>query len=447
MGEKEAAVSHPRLFKMVGSLVLALAVSISLVNPALAFGARSGQDVVIPQGETINDDLYVTAANFTLDGTVNGDLIVFAQTITINGMLDGSLFAAGQTIVINGVVKGSIRIAGAALYLGGSAVLGKDLVGAGASLETRSGSQIGRDLVFAGGQALLSGALARNVLAAAGGLEIQGRVGGNVSANVGNPSESGRSTGMPNLSNTGIPIPAVPTGLTIDPAAHIGGNLDYTSTSTLPIPGGVVAGQVIHKQPVLTSAELTASRHQSLGERALTWFLNLLRSIVVLVLLGLLAIWLFPRLVKNPAGELQSRPWWSLLWGVISFPVLAILVLVILFIVILLFAIFGLLTLWSLSGLVLTIGLLAMFVLIFGFMLAAVYLVKIVIADLLGKLILNAFQVDLGKHKVWRLLLGILIVAFLVSLPYVGWLIGTAAVFFGLGALWMAVYRRMLRTG
>ena len=440
-------MTNPRLLKIVGSLALALAISVSFVTPALAFGSRSGQNVVIPGDETINDDLYVTAANFTLDGTVKGDLIVFAQTITINGTVDGSLFAAGQTIVLNGEVNGSVRIAGEALYLGGSAILGKDLVGAGASLETRSGSQIGRDLVFAGGQALLGGDLARNALVSTNGLEIRDRIGGNVTAYVGTPGENGRSTGMPNLSNSGIPGPTVPTGLTIDPAARIGVNLVYTSTSTLPITGGVVAGQVLHKQPALSSAEVAAARHQTLGERVLTWCLNLLRSIVVLFLLGLLAIWLFPRMLKNVAGELQSKPWWSLLWGVVSFPVLAILVLTILFVVILLFAIFGLLTLWSLSGLVITLGLLALFVLIFSFTIAAAYLVKIVIGDLVGKLILNAIQADLGKHKVWRLLLGIFIVAILVSLPFVGWLFGTAVLLFGLGALWMEGYRKLVRTG
>lgn len=440
-------MSHPRLIKIVLSLAFALTVAASFVGPALAFGSRSGQDVVIPASETINDDLYVTASSFTLDGTVKGDVIVFAQTITINGRVEGSLIAAGQTIVVNGVVKGSARIAGAALYLGSSATLGNDLVAAGASLETRGGSQIGRDLVFGGGQALLGGDAARNAFAAAGGLEIRGGIGGNAAISVGNPNENGGSTGMSTLVNSGIPIPTVPTGLTIDPRARIGGNLQYTSTSTLPIPGGVVAGQVIHTQPSLSSAEMAAVRQRTLGERVLTWFLNLLRSIIVLILLGLLAIWLFPRLIRNAAGELQSKPWWSLLWGVVSFPVLAILILTILFIAILLFAIFGLLTLWSLSGLAVTLGALVLFVLVFGFILAAGYVVKIVVGDLLGKLILNAIQPDLGKHKIWRLLLGIVLVAVLISLPFIGWLFATAVLLFGLGALGMAGYHRLVKTG
>jgi len=440
-------MSPARLLKVGVSLALALVFSVALASPALAFGSRSGQEVVVPKGEIINDDLYVGAANFTLDGTVKGDLIVTAQAITINGEVDGSLFAAGQTIVINGIVKGSVRIAGAALYIGDSSMLGKDLVAAGASLETRSGSQIGRDVVFAGGQTRLGGEVSRNVLASTGGLEILGRVGGNVTTYVSSPGEYGRSTGAPYLSNTGIPVPTVPPGLTIDPAARIGGNLLYTSTAASPIPGGVVAGQVIHTVPSMSPAETDMVRHQTLGERVLTWFVHLLRSLVVLILLGLLAVWLFPRLLKNATGELQSRPWWSLLWGVVSYPVLVVAALTIFFLVILLFVVFGLLTLWSLSGLVVGFGLLTLFILVFGFILAAAYFVKILVGDLLGKLILNAIRPDLGKHKIWRLLLGIFVVTVLVSLPFIGWLFAIAVPFFGLGALWMASYRRLVKAG
>jgi cytoskeletal protein CcmA (bactofilin family) len=440
-------MTHPRYLKIFVSLALALAISASFVSPALAFGSRTGQDVVIPAGETINDDLYVTAASFTLDGTVKGDLVVFAQTITINGGVEGGLIAAGQTIILNGDVKGSARIAAASVYIGSSANIGNDLVAAGASLESRGGSQIGRDVVFAGGQVLLGGDAARNALVSTGGLEIKGKIGGNVAAYLGTPGENGQPMGMRNFSNSGIPIPTVPTGLTIDPAARIGGNLEYTSTATLPIPGGVVAGQVIHLMPSPSAAELAAARQQNMGQRVLSWFLNLLRRIVVLIILGLLAVWLFPRLVKNTGGELQSKPWWSLLWGVVGFPALAILILTILFVTILLFAIFGLMTLWSMSGLVVTLGALVLFMLIFGFMVSAVYIVKIVVGDLLGKLILNAIQPDLGKHKVWRLLIGIIIVAVLVSLPFIGWLFGLAVLLFGLGALWIASYRRLVRAG
>jgi hypothetical protein len=439
-------MSRACLRKFSVSLIVALTLAVALVNPVLAFGSLSGQDVVIPKGEVINDDLYVSAANFTLEGTINGDLFVVAQAITINGVVDGGLFAAGQTIVINGIVKGSTRIAGAALYAGGSSELGKDLLAAGASLETRNGGQIGRDLAFVGGQARLGGDVSRNAFISTNGLEILGRVGGNVTASVGSPGQNNSSTGMTYFSNSGIPVPPVPPGLTIDPTARISGNLYYTSMAALPIPGGVVAGQVFHTMPSQAGTGTIAVQHPSIGKNALNWFVRFLRNLAVLILLGLLVAWLFPKWLKNAAGELQTRPWWGLLWGAVSFPVLMVVVVTILFLVILLSVVFSLLTLWSLSGLVVAFGLLGLFVLVFGFILAAAYFVKIVVGDLLGKLILNAFHPDLGKHKIWRLLLGLFVVAFIVGLPFIGWLFAMAMSLFGLGALWMASYRRMVKT-
>jgi len=51
----------------------------SLRHAARAFDGRSGEKVVIEAGEVIEDDLYVTANEFVLDGTVKGDLIAFGR--------------------------------------------------------------------------------------------------------------------------------------------------------------------------------------------------------------------------------------------------------------------------------------------------------------------------------------------------------------------------------
>lgn len=92
----------------------------------------------------VDEDLYVGANQFVLDGTVNGDVIAAGQTITVNGKVAGNLIAAAQTVVINGSVTGDFAAAGAVLYFGEKAEVGGDMVGAGYSLELRNGSTIGR---------------------------------------------------------------------------------------------------------------------------------------------------------------------------------------------------------------------------------------------------------------------------------------------------------------
>src|ERR687892_929224 len=121
--------------KFLSIFALVALASLSFASPALAFDGRSGDRIVIESDEVIDDDLYVTAGEFILDGTVNGDLIAMGQTIMINGTVEGDVMAAGQTIVVNGTVTGAIRIAGSVLLLSETASVGGDIIGAGYSLE------------------------------------------------------------------------------------------------------------------------------------------------------------------------------------------------------------------------------------------------------------------------------------------------------------------------
>ncbi len=73
------------IFKFISIFSLITLLALTFATPAYAFDGRSGENVVIKANEVIEDDLYVTANNFVLNGTVKGDLIVFGATITING--------------------------------------------------------------------------------------------------------------------------------------------------------------------------------------------------------------------------------------------------------------------------------------------------------------------------------------------------------------------------
>jgi cytoskeletal protein CcmA (bactofilin family) len=420
--------------KIAISLILVAVLTLTVVVPVAAFDGRTGQDVVIAAGDTINNDLYVAAANFTLDGTVNGDLIVTGSRITINGTVNGSLMAAGQTVIINGQVTGSARIAGAALYIGENASIGHDMVAAGASLEARPGSSVGRDGVFAGGQALFSGDLTGNLLFAGGGLDLRGKVGGNVKAAVGEVG-SGRPSPSVYMPQAGVPLPTVNAGLTVDPAARIGGTLEYTQTKDLSIPASVVGGQVTRILPAARSG--AAPRPMTAAERIGSWFLNLLRSFVTLILIGLLLAWLAPKLVQALAEKVRGRPLPSLGWGVVAYAAFFFALLVLLVVVVLAGVIFGFLTLGGLAAAAVFAGLAIAGALIVAFVLVTAWLTKVTIGMLIGKLILNAARPGLGEHKIWPLLVGVPVVAVLVALPYIGWLFGVAVLFFGLGALWI----------
>jgi hypothetical protein len=104
---------------------------------------------------------------------------------------------------------------------------------------------------------------------------------------------------------------------------------------------------------------------------------------------------------------------------------------------------FGVLTLGGMSGTIIWLGILAIFAMIFGFVLVTAFLTKIIVAWLGGKLILARIKPELVENKVWPLVIGVVILALLIALPYIGWLFGILVMFIGLGALWIWGRERM----
>jgi cytoskeletal protein CcmA (bactofilin family) len=433
-----------QMYKLVSVLTLLAVLALTFVTPAYAFEDRAGDTVIVAADEVINDDLYVTAETFTLDGTVNGDVVVFAQTIWINGTIDGDLIAAGQTIVINGTVTDDARIAGAALQLGEGAQVGGDVVAGGASLETKDGSTVGGEVVVGSGQTLLAGDVTGDVLAGTGGLELRGSFGGDVNAYVDATGDDDSGPPMSTyMSDIPISLPNVQNGLTVADSAEIAGDLVYSSTVDLPVPAGVVAGEVTRVAPQIDEGHVIEEPTQAeiVGE----WALDLLRVAVTLILVGLFLGWLFPRFVKTLSEKLKAQPLPSLGWGAIAWAAAIFTMLAVVLVTILGAIVFGIVTLGGLSGTIIWVGLLTLFVLIVGFSLATAYVAKVVVGETVGKWILGRSNPALAEHKVWPLVVGVLVVVLvvgllnfpLIPLGFLGWLVDFIVVLAGLGALWL----------
>ena len=426
--------------RFLAMFVLIALFSLTFASPALAFDGRAGDKIVIGADEVINDDLYVTAEEFTLDGTVKGDLVVFGAYVFINGTVEGDLIAAGNTIVIDGTVKDDARIAGAALQLGDKASIGGDLISAGASLEAKDGSTVGQDVVFAGGQSLLAGSIDRNLWVGTGALEVSGEIGGDVQAEVGEAQEGSPSPSM-YIGDVKVSTPSAQPGLTIAESAKIGGDFTYTQSKDLKFPSGVIDGKVTRKEPTVDQQNIPTP--PSAGEVAATWVFDLLRTIATLAIFGLLLVWLVPGFLKGLGDKLQNQPVPSFGWGIVAYAAFFFALLLIVVAMIIGGIVFGIISLGGVTGTIIWVGLLSIFAMIVGFVLFTGFGSQILVAWLGGKWILGRFNPTLADHKVWPLLLGVVIVGLLIKLPLVGWLIGFLIMFFGLGALWLWGRERM----
>jgi cytoskeletal protein CcmA (bactofilin family) len=427
-------MKQKRFRKWVGLISLICLILFTLTPTALAFEFREGDTVVVGAGEVVEDDLYVGAGTFTLDGTIKGDLIVFGGTIEINGTVEGDLIAAGQTVTVRGTVADDARIAGQVLTLDSEAQVGDDVMAAGLSIEGKKGSSVGGDFIYGGYQALLAGDVAQDLTLGVNAVHLSGSVGGDVKAEVGEAEEGPPPTFFMSFMPNVPAMPSVPMGLTVDEGAQIGGKLDYTSASEWSIPAGVVAGAITRYEPEIEVEEEVVV---SPARRVADWFLRHLRRLVTLLLVGLLMVWVVPGWAEKATGALRAKPLPSLGWGVVSVAAFILALLVLLIVTILIAVIFGVITLGGLAGTTAWTGILTMALLVFFFSIAVTYITKVVVSFLGGRLILARLKPDWAEGRIWPLVVGVVLFIVITAIPILGWLVNLVVVLLGLGALWL----------
>ncbi|QSQ23649.1 polymer-forming cytoskeletal protein [Pyxidicoccus parkwayensis] len=356
---------------------------LGVVFPGVARAAdlRTGDTVVIGPQEVINDDLYVFAREVDIQGTVHGDVMTAARKVTLQGKVDGDVFSAAANTLVKGQVGGSLRSATNKLQMG--AIVGKDALLAGNLMQLLPEGNIPGDLIIAGNLVDVRSQVGGNMRAASQMLTLGAPVKGTVNAEV----------------NT----------LNFEDGARIGGDLSVTSEKAVQVPPGVVAGKV----------EQTRAHEASAGSVALGVLYLWVRSIVGLFALGLLLALLAPRLARSAPVVLRERPWQSLGWGVAAFVVAPIAASIV-------FAV----------GLVVGGWWLGVFVL--GLYALALLASFPVVGMLIGRQLLEKF----GRHGpslVLALFTGIALLTLLRRVPYLGGLVAMVTMFFGMGALLLAI--------
>lgn len=415
--------------KALFAIVVLLCVSLG-AYPALAFEGRGGEKVVIEEGETIVDDLFVSARAFVLKGKVTGDLIVFAQAVIIEetGVVEGDLYAAAQIIEIKGKVLDDIVATGYAISITGEG--GSDFIGAGFSTEVSG--YLGRDFLFFGYQALINGNVVRNLKFAGNGIKISGWIGGDAEIDV-SEAEEGLPPGFPFYS--GLPrVPYVPPGLKIQEGARIGGNLRYTAREEFPVPAGVVGGKVEFKK-YEAPKKVTPPPHV----RALRWGLDRLRYLASLLLVGTIMLLVAPKWTQRMAETVRAKPLPGLGWGVVVLVAFGLVMVVLAVVTVVISLILNLLTIKGLAGWSFFTGLVAGAMGLWGMGLAWIYVTRVLTGIALGTAIFQAFKSKAAASKWWPFILGVVVLVLVTSIPTLGRILGWAASLAGLGSFWFWV--------
>jgi cytoskeletal protein CcmA (bactofilin family) len=373
----------------IGKFLIIFCLLLTPLVSAQAADTKTGNSVYVAKGEIISGNLYVAGETVTVDGAVGGDLIAVAQTITVNGRVEGDIIAAAQDIVINGEVGGNVRIAGNSLTINGT--VARNVNAFGAKVIFGSDSRIGWDIYLAGASAEIRGMIDGNVSGQAGQALITGKIGKNLNLKLND--KNGRQE------------------LTITSEAVINGDVTYTSEKLASISSQAkIAGQI--KQEAAETKETN---------NFLLWLWKRLFSVFSALVVGLVLIFIGKNITTKILNQMAETPK-KMIWpGLILMFVIPPLALVLIF---------------TLIGIPLALMAAAWWI-------TMTYVAKIFTAIFIGRLLLQRITKKKNESLLWALILGVIVCWLLFAIPYVGWIIGLVAIWFGLGGIWSYLIREL----
>ena len=373
------------------AIVLGLLALVLFASPVAAAEFRTDETVRIGAEETIDGDLFVGATEIIIEGTVNGDVFAAGTTITIRGTINGSVNAAGTRIEIEGPIERGVRVAGQEIVI--AAPVGGDAIVLGQAAEVTGAGRVGGDLFFGANEVTLGGDVGRRVSGGAGTLRLAAAVGQDVEVEV--------------------------NSLVVEPSARINGDLRYRSDNEVELPAGVVAGQVARQA---ARTDFSADT----GEAVRNTVRGSVARIVVLALLGLLLLAAARGWMERATTQMMRRPGASLLMGVIVSIATVPAILIVGGIVL---VVFGLV--FGAGGVLATIPLPLAGL---GLYALALYISPVFVALLIGRLLMGHFSAT----GFLALVIGLIVLAALGAIPYVGWAITGLATALGLGGALLA---------
>ena len=394
-------------------------------EPSLAVELRTGREVIVQQGEVVDDDLYLFGETITINGTVMGDVLANGRQVTLNGSIEGDLTGCAQAVRINGRVGDDLRVAGMVIQLGPESRIGDDILTASFDLQGEPGSTAGGALIFAGYQARMAGSIGKDLIGEAVGVELLGTVGGDM--RVGVDSQAGRPLFVKFLPSP-IAIAEVPPGLTVADAARISGKLTYRSAEEGQIASAAqIDGGVLREEPTVDSMGTWQS-----------WLIRKIRRLIALIVVGLLLTWVTPTFLRSLEQGLEGNPLPKMGWGAVALVAVVAAVVVVPLVMGLLALLAGLLTGWDLLVPVLGVGVLTEALLVTDTWVAAALIAPVVVGSALGRWLLKRTLPSRADGRILPLVVGLVSLVGLSSVPYLGSLVAVVVLLLGLGlvCLW-----------
>ncbi len=339
------------------------------------------EQFVSPEGETLSEEIWISAQTITIDGDTSNDLFAVASAIDLNGTFHGDIWGCGKTIRSAGIFRNDVRLAARTAQISGT--LHGSLVAAGTTVKIERTAILYNDLLCLGENVITEGSIAGDVRIVAQRVTLGGQIKGDAFVT------AQEIVVLPNTIINGNLIYTAPKELVLSPSVMLGGTLT----------------RKLNPAPVKNILKPNLVGHFLFGLAALVT--------------GLVFNGLFPRYAGGSLNALRTSRGRSMLIGFVSLFMLPVTAFLLLF---------------TFVGTPLSM-------LIFLFYLILLYLSKIVVALAIGSAILR--RKEFSKQKVAApLALGLLIIYALTSFVAASMVLNILITILGLGALLLALFKK-----
>lgn len=149
---------------------------LNLPAPASAAEIRKAQVFTVAKDEVIKNDLIVAGGRIRIEGTVEGDVIAFCQSLDVAGHVTGDVIGFARDGRISGTVDGNVRSFTDNITISGT--VGKNVTSFTDPFTLDSSGKVGGSLTVFTGFLSLDGKVGRDLLAFAARSSLTGRIGG-----------------------------------------------------------------------------------------------------------------------------------------------------------------------------------------------------------------------------------------------------------------------------
>lgn len=345
----------------------------------------SNASVGVEAGKVIDDDLLLAGEMVRIDGTVNGDVVVLGNTVEITGTINGDLFIGCNNLIMAGTVNDDMRLASQNSRISGMVKRHFSAVGSQIMLDKES--VIGGNTAIGAENFNVMGQIKGNVKAAAGAFNLTGKIEQNVKAYTNN--------------------------INVMPGAAIGGSLYYRGSSKGNIsPQAQIEGPVTYKYFEQKKDDPKAESKSFVA--IIMWILVWLMAVL---LAWLLWFYLSPVSFVRVEQVIKDKPWAALGWG---------------FAILILLPIAALLTLFTVVGIPVALGAVALYtaVLIMG---------KVIVGYALVYYLAVKYEISVLQKPLAAAAVGTLTLMLLKLLPVLGGFISLLVALLALGSVFVAI--------